>query len=82
MTSEVKVNLSTADGSSMSEPHFHEEQVVGRPGHVHVPADPPVRTRRVVTRTGPTPFGGNPAAAVLAAVLVVVILILVFGYLV
>ncbi len=57
----------------MTEPHFHEEQVVvGRP----------TRTRRVVTRTGPVPFGANPAAAVLAALLVIVILVLVFGYLV
>ncbi len=61
----------------MTEPHFHEDQVVER---VVEPARP-VRTRRVVRRTGPFALGGNPAAAVLAALLVALILVLVFGYL-
>jgi len=62
----------------MSEPHFHEEQVVERV----VERARPVRTRRVVRRTGPGLVGVNPAAAVLAALLVALILVLVLGYLV
>ncbi len=62
----------------MSEPHFHEEQVVERV----VERARPVRTRRVVQRSGPGVAGVNPAAAILAALLVALILVLVFGYLV
>ena len=40
-------------------------------------------TRRVVTerRVGGSPYGGNPAALIMAVVLAVFILVLVFGYL-
>lgn len=56
----------------MSEPHFHEEEIVERVD--------PVRTRRTVseTRFGPA---GNPVAVAIAFVLVVSILVLVFGFL-
>ena len=63
----------------MTDPHFHEEQIVERVR--------PTRTRRVVAerrelgdaRAG---IGGlNPLALVLAAGLVAFILVLVFGYL-
>jgi len=63
----------------MSEPHFHEEQIVERVG--------PARTRRVVAeqlvpRAPRTGVGGlNPLALVLAVALVVFILVLVFGFL-
>ena len=45
--------------------------------------DPAPVTRRVVTerRVGGSPYGGNPAALIMAIVLAVFILVLVFGYL-
>ena len=62
----------------MTEPHFHEEQVVRRAR--------PVRTQRVVSeRRVPrvTRVGGlEPAAAVLAGALVILIVVLILAFLV
>lgn len=59
----------------MSDPHFHEDQVVEREV-----VERPVRTR-TVTETRVVGGGMNAAALVLAGVLTIFIIVLIFGYL-